>query len=334
MKQKEATSPSRAADQSETTRPCHDPCVFILGCDRSGTTLVQKMLTSHPELHITYETAYAAMVRWMHRPKNFEPCLQAIEGFPQFNGIDINALRDDIQAQGAVDFADLTALIYRRVAAFHGKSRWGDKTPAYTRYILNLAAMFPAARFIHVVRDPRSVAASWIPTNWGPNTYWHAGRLWAHAVGLATVDMEILEPWRCRTIRFEDVVREPEQTMRGVCDSLDLTWDPLILSAKARDEVKLPSKQDEKLHSKTRKDVDPERAESWRRVSPRKLRHLEAVCWDLMEIYHYEPISEKPVHPTPFEEIRYKVADRLLNYRDRVRQVAAGIKPPKHPLRG
>src|SRR5262245_50268777 len=99
MQQKENASPGRAADPSEITRPCHDPCVFLLGCDRSGTTLVQTILTSHSQLHVTYETAYATMVKHLHRPNNFEPCLQEIAGFPQFKGIDINGLRDDIQAQ-------------------------------------------------------------------------------------------------------------------------------------------------------------------------------------------------------------------------------------------
>ena len=316
------------------TRPCQDPCVFILGCDRSGTTLVQKMLTSHSQLHITYETGYAAMIRHLHRPNNFELCLREIAQFPQFNGVDIDGLRADIPAQGAVNFADLTALIYRRTAALNGKSRWGDKTPAYTRFVLELAMMFPAAQFIHVVRDPRAVANSWLPTHWGPNTYWHAGCWWAHAVGLATVDMEILEPWRACTIRFEDVVREPEQTMRGVCDFLDLDWDPKVLDAKARDKIKLPSRHDEKLHRKTRSEIDSERADSWRKIDPRKLRHLEAECWDLMEHYQYEPLGDKPVHPTKFERTRYKIANRLLSYVDRAHRIANGVRPPKHPLRG
>jgi hypothetical protein len=334
MNQSGATTPSRTMDVSQMTRPCHDPCVFVLGCDRSGTTLVQKMLTSHSQLHITYEAAYSSMIRHLHRPNNFEPALQAIAGFPQFHGIDLNGLRDDIQAHKAVHFADLTALLCRRVAAFHGKSRWGDKTPAYTRHILSLAMMFPASRFIHVVRDPRAVATSWIPTNWGPNTFWHAGRTWADAVGLATVDMELLEPWRCCTIRFEDVVREPEQTLRGVCDFLDLAWDPEMLNTKTRERVELPSKQDEILHRKTQKTLDPDRVDSWRPLDPRKLRHLEAVCWDLMEIYHYEPLYDKPVPPTPFERIRYKIVNRLRSYGNRIRRISSGIRPPQYPIYG
>ncbi len=210
MSPKEAAMPSRATDDSPKTPPRHDPCVFVLGCDRSGTTLVQKMLTSHPELHITYETGFSATIRHLHRPNGFEPVLHALEMTPQLSGVDFNGLRDEIRANNAVQFADLIALAYRRVAAHHGKSRWGDKTPAYTRHILPLAMMFPAARFIHVVRDPRAVAVSWVPTNWGPNTFWHAGRTWSDEVGLATADFALLDPWRRLTIRFEDVVRDPD----------------------------------------------------------------------------------------------------------------------------
>jgi hypothetical protein len=292
------------------------------------------MLTSHTQLHITYEAPFSAMVRHLYRPNNFEPVLHAIEAYPQFNGIDIDGLREDIRAHNAVHFADLTALLHRRVAAFHGKSRWGDKTPAYTRHVLSLAMMFPAARFIHVVRDPRAVALSWVPTNWGPNTFWHVGQSWANEVGLATADMELLEPWRCSTIRFEDVVREPERTLRGVCDFLDLAWDPEMLNTMARDRVKLPARHDEIRHQKSREDIDPGRADSWRRIDPRKLRPLEAVCWDLMEHYQYKPLGNKPIPPTPFEKTRYKIVNRLRAYGDKVRRIASGMRPPKYPMYG
>jgi hypothetical protein len=290
------------------------------------------MLTCHPELHITYETGFPATARYQYRPMNIEPTLQAIAAIPQFKGIDIDGLRDDILSDVAVNVADVTALAYRRLAALHGKTRWGDKTPAYTSHIPHLATMFPAAQFIHVVRDPRSVAASWLPAKWGPNTYWHAGRWWEHAVGLATVDMAIIEPERRCTIKFEDVVRAPEQTMRGVCDFLGMQWDPRVLSADARSAVAMPSIHDESLHEKSRKEVDVSRSDSWRHVDSRKLRHLEAVCWDLMKFYGYEPLSEKPMHPTPYERFRYKVTDRLLNYGHQIQRYRAGIRPPTHQV--
>jgi Sulfotransferase family len=332
MNEKASAAISAAEAPVRPTRPSNDPCVFILGCDRSGTTLVQKMLTSHSQLHITYETGYSLTTKHLCRPKNLEPCLQAVDAFLQFKGVDANGLRDDIESAGAVEFPDLTALVYRRVAALYGKARWGDKTPAYTRHVLSLAMMFPSARFIHVVRDPRAVAVSWVPTNWGPNTYWNAGRWWAREVAIATVDIGILEPWRRSTIRFEDVVREPEQTMRGVCQFLDVAWEPQVLDAAARSAAKLPSKQDEKLHQKTEKDVDPERAVSWRQVDPRRFRHLEAECRELMEYYRYELLNDKPIHPTKFEQARYKLTNRLLGYRNRLRRIASGIRPPKYPL--
>jgi hypothetical protein len=292
------------------------------------------MLTSHRELHITFETGFAAVVRHLHRPNKVEPVLDAIKVFPQFEGIDLDGLRDDLRAHDPVHFADLTALLYRRVAAFHGKTRWGDKTPAYTRHVLPLAVMFPAARFIHVVRDPRAVAQSWVPANWGPNTFWHAARYWAETVGLATADMELLEPWRCCTVRFEDVVREPEPTLRGVCAFLDLDWDPMVLDSEARHQVKLPSTLDEALHQKTNKALDPERADSWRQLDPRDLRSVEAVCWDLMQIYHYGPLGDRPIPPTPFEQVRYKIINRLCSYGNQIRRSAAGIRSPKYPIKG
>ena len=146
--------------------------------------------------------------------------------------------------------------------------------------------------------------------------------------------MELLAPWRCCTIRFEDVVREPERTLRSVCDFLDLAWDPEMLNTMARDRVKLPARHDEIRHQKSREDIDPGRADSWRRIDPRKLRHLEAVCWDLMELYQYKPLANKPIPPTPFEKTRYKIVNRLRAYGDKVRRIASGMRPPKYPMYG
>jgi hypothetical protein len=192
--------------------------------------------------------------------------------------------------------------------------------------------MFPAARFIHVVRDPRAVALSWAKTNWGPNTFWHVARVWSYHVGIAMADMERLEPSRRLTIRFEDVVREPEHTLRDVCKFLDLDWEPEMLKAQKRGKVELPSRQDESLHQKTGKELDPERAEPWCRVEPKKLRHVEAVCWDLMDKYDYEHTSDRPFPPTPREEFQYKVVNRLLSYWNVVRRRVDGIRPPKYPI--
>jgi hypothetical protein len=325
-------SPTSATDVDQITRPCHDPCVFILGCDRSGTTLVQQVLASHSQLHITYEAGFCITTKHLYRSANIEPVLEAIKGFPQYNGVDIDGLRDDFRATPGAHFQDLVALLHRRVAAVHGKTRWGDKVPAFTAHIPALALMFPAARFIHVVRDPRSVAVSWVRTHWGPNTYWHVGRRWVDLVGLATIDMDLLEPWRRFVLRYEDLVREPEPTTRKVCAFLDLDWEEGLLSAQRRERIALPSTQDEALHRKTRGELDATRAEAWRREDPRKFRHLESICWELMDIYHYEHTSDHPVPPARLEQLGYKIVNRLRGYRNAVRRVSDRIPPPKHPI--
>jgi hypothetical protein len=274
---------------------------------------------------------FPVVVRHLFRPGDFEPLFAAIGDFLQFKDLDVEALRDDVRATDTVDFADFVGLLYRRLAAQHGKSVWGDKAPGYTNFITPLASLFPEARFIHVVRDPRAVALSWTKADWGPNTVWHASRDWVERVGAAVRGLATIDPSRHLLLRFEDVVGNAEATLRKACALMDLEWEPAILDAKNRRQNELPSKHLEKLHSNIRKDLDPKRSESWRSLSPRAIRHIESVCTELMTQFGYEPETKAP-SIAPWERFGYKVAHRLRFYRNRIRSRLKGLRPPKYRI--
>ncbi len=73
-------------------------------------------------------------------------------------------------------YADAVRLLFRCYARLHGKERYADKTPPYVFEIPALAAMFPEARFVHVIRDGGNVAASMVRASWHKGTL-GAGRL-------------------------------------------------------------------------------------------------------------------------------------------------------------
>jgi hypothetical protein len=315
-------------------KPSQDPCVFILGCDRSGTSLFHKLLAAHTQLHIAFEAAIPLRIKHLYVNRDVEPLIGALaDDFYEFRNIDIDGLRNDIKLLERVDFADIAALMYRRLAALHGKPRWGDKCPDYSEKIPTLAMMFPEAKFIHLVRDPRAVACSLIKHNWGPSTYWQAARWWAYKVGMATVDMDILGPHRGLTVRFEDVVGDPETTLRGVCQFLDLDWQPGMIDAKTRERISSGSKSMNVLHRKSNEAIDARRADSWRQIDPRRLQHIEAVCRHLMPVYQYDCLFENPVPPTGPEVFGYKVYNRIIAVRKEMRKRADGMVVPKYRVR-
>ena len=331
MAQDDMIPTAAAPSPVDSARPSHDPCVFILGCDRSGTSLLHRLMSAHSQLHIIFEEAVALRLRHLYATRDLEALTRALlEDFSSFRNIDFDGLRDDVRMLGTVDFADVVALLHRRVAALHGKPLWGEKAPIFCRHILPLAMMFPRSRFIQIVRDPRAVAMSLVRHISGPGTYWHAAREWAYSVGLATVDFRTLGLHRGLTIRFEDLVRDPETTIRGICQFLDLDPEPGMIEPESRKKLDLGSKSMNRLHQKSGKEIDVQRAISWSGLRPRQLQHIEAVCQDLMRFYQYDPVFEDPVSPTRCEEFGYKVVRRIVSYRKLMSLRSLGFKPLRY----
>jgi hypothetical protein len=331
MIQDEMIPMTTAPSAVDSARPSHDPCVFIVGFDRSGTSLLHRLMCAHSQLHIIFEAAAILRIRHLYATHDLEALIRALlEDFASFRAIDFDGLRSDVRMLGAVDFADVVALLYRRVAALHGKPLWGEKDPAFCRHVLPLATMFPRSRFIQIVRDPRAVAMSLVRHISGPGTCWHAAREWAYSVGLAAVDLGTLGPHRGLTIRYEDLVRDPETTLGGICQFLDLDPEPGMIRPVNRRKLDLGSTSMSRLHQKSGEEIDARRATSWDGIRSRQLQHIEAVCQDLMRLYQYDPVLEDPASPTLWEEFGYKVMNRIMRYRKSMSSRIAGLRPLRY----
>jgi hypothetical protein len=114
-------------------------------------------------------------------------------------------------------FAAVIARLYGCYAAREGKTRWGDKTPSYVRHLPLLADLFPGARFVHVVRDGRDVALSFVRHYAGPRNVYTAAEHWLRSVEEGRRAGEALGPASYLEVRYEDLIAGPEAVLRGVC---------------------------------------------------------------------------------------------------------------------
>lgn len=323
---------------STTVQPDHAPprprprdatCVFVFGCDRSGTTLLMSLLDAHPDLALTYEAPLAVALRDVFARGGPHAVLDALAAFPQYAGLDRARLAAHLADIRAPALADVVALAASQRAHAAGKRIWGDKTPEYWRFIPQLAAMFPDARFVHIVRDPRQVARSWIACSWGPNTAWHAAHAWAAAVATARAALRTVPPPRWCEIRYEDLIAHPPDTLQRVCDCIGVPFDPAMLDPATRAQHRLPTADLERLHARRHQ---PLRAEprSARPLPPRAQQLIEAVCRELMIHYGYAPVFHCPRSPGPLARTWYRLLNRLLGWRNRWRMRHA--PRPRFPL--
>jgi Sulfotransferase family len=123
-----------------------------------------------------------------------------------------------------------------------GKTRWGDKTPAYISQISRLAAIWPDARFVVLVRDGRDVALSVMKVPFGANNVWAAARSWAAAVRQGR-EAALRHPGRVLELRYEDLVERPDEEVRTICAFLGLEYNPDMLAIDRTDRAKVAEDQ-------------------------------------------------------------------------------------------
>jgi Sulfotransferase family len=293
------------------------PAPFVVGATRSGTTLLRLMLDAHPDVGIPSETHFFhKLVKRSERarisPELLADTIITHKRWGDFH-LDADELRTRFDEIEPFNLSDALRAFYGLYAEKHGKTRWGDKTPGYLRYMRRIEWVLPEARFIHLIRDGRDVALSVLPMNWGPSSITEAAELWVERVTIAREQGALVNHYM--EAKYEDLVTETETTLRRVADFLELPWDSAMLDyheraeerlkEKARDLPRKKSRGDQPAaarmasHAMAKQPPDPKRIGRWRTEMSADDRKLyESVAGELLAELGYEvgaPAEPEPV---------------------------------------
>jgi hypothetical protein len=212
------------------------PPLFIVGNDRSGTTMLRLILDRGPDVAIPPESMFLTDLadrRADGGPRTPEAVRALVDEIWRHPKVRLWQLPGDppepppgLTGLDAYRFA--VEAPFRAYAARHGKPRWGDKTPHYVHHVDALLEVWPDARFVVLVRDGRDVALSLKRMPFGPNNAWAAGPWWARGIR-AGADAQRRHPEQVRTVRYEDLVADPERRVREICAFLELAYEPQML---------------------------------------------------------------------------------------------------------
>lgn len=206
--------------------------IFVGGCPRSGTTLVQNLLDSHP--------AICGGPEFLHLPAIVEQ-RNAVRESAEAGDIDefCDPQRVDLR------FAEMIERLLLPLADEHGCEYLSEKTPQNVLAFESLLELFPAARLIVVVRDPRGVVNSMLQVGRRAQAKDRAVGPVYRSVGAAArfvrnglaagAAAARREPARVLTVRYEDVVAEPEAQTRRLCEFLKLDWAEQMLTPEQQD---------------------------------------------------------------------------------------------------
>jgi hypothetical protein len=260
--------------------------------------MLRLMLDAHPELAIPGETHFL-MTLWARRSRYrtdgrldaealVRDAMQSHQ-FRYWNIAEESVLRRVRALDGRPTFAAAIEALYMGYADEHGKRRWGDKTPQYVRSIPQLSEIFEGSRFVHMIRDGRDVALSYLSLPWGPPTLLRAARVWSGDVGAGRSAGAELGPARYHEVRYEELVDAPEPTVRRICSFLALRFDPAMLDYHRAAGERLGARPDRSRdHASTALPPTPGMRD-WRSQMPaNQVRSFEAVAGPTLSELGYE----------------------------------------------
>jgi hypothetical protein len=225
-----------------------NPFVFIVGCPRSGTTLLRRIVDAHPQVAIPPETHWVPTFfedragltpEGLVTPDLIDRLVEHRK-FPKL-GITRQAL-DALLVDGvSVSYARFVTGVFDLYGLAQGKALVGDKTPEYGRKIRTLHGLWPQAKFVHLVRDGRDVCLSltgWKVkaaklsrrfTTWDEDPVTTAAVSWEWNVRLVRERGEPLGPRRYYEMRYEALVARPAVECARLCAFLGVPYDDAML---------------------------------------------------------------------------------------------------------
>lgn len=273
------------ANRLQTIR---DGLFFIVGPHRAGTTLLQAMLSSHSALTMPPETGFFDQV-WPRRQSlglltdagNQVRIGQFVNG-PDCSvsdlGLDWPTVMRTVASTPA-GYDDLFVSLMTVYANSRGKRRAGEKSPRHLFAADEIIRLYPQAKFICLIRDPRGVVRSERETNWGSRSVCRITRRWCRVVDEAARLQRSWPADRFRMVRYEDLVAQPESTLRALCEFLGESFEPQMLRFHERPDAERGFRSDEVWKQNTLHGVDVGRAEQWRRdLSPAQIKMIERVA--------------------------------------------------------
>jgi hypothetical protein len=271
--------------------PAPQAPAFIIGCPRSGTTLVRWFVDAHPELTCPPELKIV-------------PHLKELLARPTFFGGLRSLLRDEEAIFRRLrDFVDGVMQDHTRYA---GKRRWVDKTPDNVVCLDFLDRLYAReARYVVIVRHALDVAASldealgtgstppsFVVESTAPYLARDDFRLLALCKYWRDVNQVVLEfvarhRDRCHVLRYEDLVAAPERHLRDLFAFLDERWHPAILTT-AFSMEHAGGFGDPKIVQTRRVEVD--RVGRWRDWDPAVLRVVAPTVNETLQRLGYAPL--------------------------------------------
>ncbi len=295
--------------------------IFVVGYGRSGTTMMGHILGNHPDVYMFRELNFFEKLwdRKHERPLSISEASDLAARLICINNHGYGNLRDhseyeekgrkivDSITEKTISPIQVYETFLRYTATENGKSIPCEQTPGYVFYLREILDIFPEAKIINMIRDPRDVLVSrkkkWrqyslrikpIPLHRTFRTWVHyhpisISFLWKSAVKMAQT---FVDDEHVHQLRFEDLLLNPEEEIQKVCDFVGISYRDSMLEIPIVGSSFL-KEQPEEIG------IDKNRTSNWQNggLNSAELYINQRMTANIMKMYNYKPAK---VIPNPF----------------------------------
>jgi len=291
------------------------PPVFIVGAQRSGTTMLRLMLNAHGSFAVPFESDFLQPLkeglvrRSLGDKQAVELALDALANEKFTSKGKIVEDRPAVLAHSICTYAELIVAVFTEYAKSRGKPRWGIKTPSYQTQIDVLNELFPDATVVHIVRDGRDVLVSRRGLSWGGHNTPQLAHDWRWQVLMGRKLGRMLGS-RYMEIRYEDLVQDPEVSLTQLCAFLGERFDAAMLRYHEHAAAEIP-KDSMKWHEASVSAPNKNKIYQWKDKLPLADQILfQEVAGDALAAFGYQPVSAHARIRTGLKRIYYALPGR------------------------
>ncbi len=271
--------------------------LFIVGRGRSGTTLLQTILNTHPKISVAEEGQFMMLLKGRYSKGSWNK--ERIKAFYDDLWLERRLENWSLNKEQLIElllsfgneasYSDLCATVYANNAMTQEKDddAWlGDKNPHYALFLNDIMEVFPDAKFIHIVRDYRDTVLSYQNVDFDPDWTTPLAQRWV------IYNNEVLKyrnkhPDKFIELKFEDLLTLPFERLTAICNFLGIEfYEEMLEFYKGKDREYWNRNWQQMLS----KPLDSSRIYTWRKkMKEEDIKICDVICGEMATQFGYEP---------------------------------------------
>lgn len=294
--------------------------VLIGGCSRSGTTFLGSLLGVHerclctPESHFIIDDILDQATCSGYYDDYQKLFFDITHNF-RFHIWNITLPFESINQCNYSQIVQNILNLYELKTEKNHTDIWIDHTPGNLVFADKLSDHFPRAKFIHIIRDGRAIAASVKRKRWGSSSIIHLAGSWINMLAHGFAAENLLPAHKIIRVKYEDLVISTENELKRICNFIGITFSERMLIG---DGFLVPDYTKEQ-HMLVGKPAQSNRIDRWKKeLSTREIEIFEYYAGRILSLLEYDTLTKHPKEPSFMERLILKTKDKMKSVKDNV----------------